>query len=48
LLVVATGNISNNDLIALFAEHLDAVVAVFGEARLAEMRPDELVIHEQA
>lgn len=46
MLVVATGNISNDDLLALFSEHLAAIVAAFGEARLVELRSGELVIHD--
>lgn len=47
LLVVATGNISNDDLLALFNEHLAAIVAAFGDAALVELRSGELVIHEE-
>lgn len=46
LLVVSTGNISNDDLLALFNEHLAAIVAAFGEATLVELRSGELVIHD--
>jgi len=43
LLVVATGNIANDDLIALFDRHLDAVVAALEEARFVELAHDRLV-----
>jgi predicted nuclease of predicted toxin-antitoxin system len=46
LLVVSTGNISNDNLLALFNQHLSAVVAAFGEASLVELRPGELVVHD--
>jgi len=46
LLVVSTGNISNDDLLALFNQHLTAVVAAFGEASLVELRSGELVVHD--
>ena len=46
LLLVATGNIANNDLLALFDRHPADVVAALGEARFVELRPDQLVIHE--
>lgn len=45
LLVVATGNITNNALLALFAEHLDAIVGAFGEVDFVELRPTALVLH---
>ena len=45
LLVVATGNIANRDLLGLFAEHLPAIEAVLGRATLVELRADVPVIH---
>ncbi len=45
LLVVATGNITNAALLALFAEHLDAIVAAFDEVDFVELRPTALVLH---
>jgi predicted nuclease of predicted toxin-antitoxin system len=45
LLVVATGNITNTALLALFAEHLDAIVGAFGEVDFVELRPTALVLH---
>jgi len=46
LLVVSTGNISNDDLLALFNEHLAAIIAAFGDAALVELRSAELVTHD--
>ena len=45
-LVVATGNVGNDELTALFARHLDAVVASLEEARFVELGPDRLVVHD--
>jgi len=45
LLVVATGNIANDELLSLFAEHLAAIVAALGGAPLVELRADVLAIH---
>jgi predicted nuclease of predicted toxin-antitoxin system len=46
LLVVATGNISNRDLLALFAENLETLVVALDEARYIEIGPSGLVIHD--
>ena len=46
LLIVATANISNNELLALFEEHLDAIVAGLDEAQFVELGPDWLIVHE--
>lgn len=46
LLIVATGNISNNDLLALFDEHLPAIVSALGDVRFVELRPDRLIEHD--
>lgn len=45
LLVVATGNITNNALIKLFTRNLDAVIASMAEAEYVELGPAALVIH---
>ena len=45
LLVVATGNIANRDLLGLLAEHLPAIEAALVGAALVELRADVLVIH---
>ncbi|MBO9521745.1 MAG: DUF5615 family PIN-like protein [Nocardioidaceae bacterium] len=47
LLVVATGNITNNALLDLFARALDAVVAAFDEADFIELHRDDLVVHDR-
>jgi predicted nuclease of predicted toxin-antitoxin system len=40
LLVVATGNITNNDLLSLFELHLGAVLSGFEEVDFAELSQD--------
>lgn len=45
LLVVATGNITNDALLALFAEHLDVIVAALDEGDFVEFGPDALVVY---
>lgn len=47
LLVVATGNITNDSLLALFEKHLDAIVATLTEADFVELGPDSLVVHRR-
>jgi len=44
LLVVATGNITNRDLLVRIDEHLDEVVAAFVGARLVEISVDDLSV----
>lgn len=46
LLIVATGNISNDSLLALFSEHLEAIVTALDEVRFVELSPDRLIFHE--
>lgn len=46
LLIVATANIRNDDLIALFDQHLDAIVAALHEARFVELGLDQLIVHD--
>ena len=46
VLVVATGNISNNELVGLFSEHLAVLVSSLGQAALVELRPGQLVVHD--
>ena len=48
LLVVTTGNISNQDLLTLFADNLDALMAALGEAKFVELGPTGLVIHDDS
>lgn len=47
LLVVATGNITNDALLALFGNHLDAIVTMLTEADFVELGPDSLVMHRR-
>ena len=47
LLVVATGNITNNALMALFAANLDILVAAFDDADFIELGPAALVVHRR-
>jgi predicted nuclease of predicted toxin-antitoxin system len=44
LLIIATGNITNNALLALFTLHLDAIVASLDQADLVELSQDALVL----
>lgn len=45
LLVVTTGNITNNALLALFDANLAAIVAALEEAPFVECGPESLIIH---
>lgn len=45
LLVVATGNITNDELLGLFTTHLGSIVEAFDESSFVELGPDNLVIH---
>jgi predicted nuclease of predicted toxin-antitoxin system len=47
LLVVATGNITNDALLALLARALDALVAAFDEGDFVELHSDDLVVHQR-
>lgn len=47
LLVVATGNITNTALLALFEANLDAVVDALVEADFVELGPEAMVIHRR-
>jgi predicted nuclease of predicted toxin-antitoxin system len=47
LLVVATGNITNDALLSLFAKHLDLLVAALDEGDFIELGPDVLVVHRR-
>ncbi|MGH3501938.1 MAG: DUF5615 family PIN-like protein [Nocardioidaceae bacterium] len=47
LLVVATGNITNAALLALFTAHLDAIVDAFAGADFLELGPDALIVHRR-
>jgi len=45
LLIVATGNISNNDLTALFAQELEAIIDALDETTFVELGSDSLIVH---
>lgn len=45
LLLVTTGNITNDTLMALFDQHLDTMVAALQEAMFIEVGSDILVVH---
>lgn len=45
LLLVSTGNISNNELIALFQERWQVISEALGEARFVELTVSGLVVH---
>jgi len=47
LLVVATGNITNAALLALFASAHDAIVEALGEVDFIELRSDALLLHRR-
>jgi len=47
LLVVATGNITNTALIALFESNLDAIVGALGEADFVELGSASMVVHRR-
>jgi predicted nuclease of predicted toxin-antitoxin system len=44
LLVIATGNITNDALLSLFETHLDAIISAHGEADFVELTPGTLAI----
>jgi predicted nuclease of predicted toxin-antitoxin system len=48
LLVVATGNISNQALLSLFELHLDATVSAFAETDFVELSADALALGARA
>ncbi|UNX55561.1 hypothetical protein MF406_04680 [Georgenia sp. TF02-10] len=45
LLLVATGNIRNDDLLALFDERLDDIAAAFTEAKFVKFHREVLIVH---
>jgi predicted nuclease of predicted toxin-antitoxin system len=47
LLRVATGNITNNDLIALVTRHLQSIEAAFEDSDHVELTTSELVVHSR-
>ncbi len=46
LLVVTTGNITNDALLTLVDEHLDPIVRALEEVGFVELRPTHLIVHE--
>ncbi len=48
LLVVATGNIGNDDLLSLFETHLEAIEEGFTLGDYVELRQDAVVSHPRA
>lgn len=44
LLVVATGNVTNDILLSIFELHLDAIVSAFEEADFVQLSPDALIL----
>jgi predicted nuclease of predicted toxin-antitoxin system len=47
LLVVATGNITNNALMTLFTTHVDVLIAALEEADFVELGPNAVVVHRR-
>ncbi|MGH3615378.1 MAG: DUF5615 family PIN-like protein [Pseudonocardia sp.] len=47
LLVVATGNVTNVALLALFRANIDAVVGAFDESDFIELGPETMVAHRR-
>ena len=46
LLYVATGNISNNNLLRLFSNNIKEIEEIFKAHRLVELTPETLIIHQ--
>ena len=46
LLLITTGNISNNDLESLFTKNLEQLTTLFSNHQLIEMSKDTLIIHD--
>jgi len=45
VLIVATGNITNFDLLQLFTTHLEAMTNALSGADLVELGADSMVVH---
>jgi len=45
--VIATGNIPNTALLALFETHLDTIASALEEADFVELGPDTLIVHRR-
>ncbi len=48
LLIVATGNITNNELLASFEQHLETIVSTFDDADMVELAQDQLITRPRA
>lgn len=46
-MIVATGNITNRELLALFEEHLGAILDALDGADLVELAVSELTVHDK-
>ncbi len=46
--IVATGNITNNELLASFERHLETIVSTFDDADMVELRQDQLIARPRA
>ncbi|MDA8047281.1 MAG: DUF5615 family PIN-like protein [Actinomycetota bacterium] len=46
LLVVATGNVGNHDLLTMFSDSIQTICAALEEATFVELGPAGLVIHD--
>lgn len=44
LLLVRTGNVSNDELLAVFDKNLDQIAAAFEEGSLVELRPTSIAV----
>jgi predicted nuclease of predicted toxin-antitoxin system len=47
LLTVTTGNIPNHELLALFQQHLDAIVNFLSSAAFVQLARDRLIAHSR-
>lgn len=45
LLVVATGNISNDDLLKMFTLHIEIIAVALQESNLVELAPGRVIVH---
>ncbi len=43
LIIIKTGNISNNELIELFSAHLDTIIKMITGSSLVELHKDEII-----
>lgn len=45
LLLISTGNITNNDLVSLFEENLAAIIVMFTSGTFVELNRHHLILH---